>query len=62
MITIARHTPLSLHVVRLSGELTAAQFFAAYAAIARERIEAETKGLTLRDVRAGQRSLFEVAP
>mgnify|MGYP003596323396 CR=1 FL=1 len=36
MITIARHTPLSLHVVRLSGELTAAQFFAAYAAIARE--------------------------
>jgi site-specific DNA-methyltransferase (adenine-specific)/modification methylase len=33
-----------------------------YAAIARERIDAETRGLTLRDVRHGQRGLFEVAP
>lgn len=29
-----------------------------YASIARERLTAETQGLTLRDARAGQRSLF----
>lgn len=33
---------------------------AKYAAVARERMEAESKGLTLRDARAGQRGLFEV--
>lgn len=33
-----------------------------YAATARARLDAEEQGLTLRDVRAGQRSLFEVAP
>lgn len=32
-----------------------------YAAIARERLEAESKGLTLRDARAGQLSLLEAA-
>lgn len=31
-----------------------------YAKVARERLEAESKGLTLRDARVGQRSLFEV--
>lgn len=31
-----------------------------YAAIARERLEAESRGLTLRDARAGQTSLFDV--
>lgn len=30
-----------------------------YAAVARERLEAESRGLTLRDARAGQISLFE---
>lgn len=34
---------------------------AKYAAVARERLAAESQGLTLRDARAGQRSLFEVA-
>lgn len=33
---------------------------AKYAAVCRERMEAESKGLTLRDARAGQRGLFEV--
>ena len=33
-----------------------------YAAVARERLEAESKGLTLRDARAGQQSLFGVTP
>lgn len=32
-----------------------------YAAVARERLEAESKGLTLRDARAGQLSLLEAA-
>lgn len=31
-----------------------------YAAIARERLEAETRGLSLRDSRAGQTSIFDV--
>lgn len=31
-----------------------------YAAIARERLEAESRGLTLRDSRAGQTSIFDV--
>ena len=35
---------------------------AKYAAIATERIAAEVNGLSLRDVRAGQRGLFEVDP
>lgn len=33
-----------------------------YAAVARERLEAESKGLSLRDARAGQQSLFGVTP
>lgn len=48
--------------LRLGRRFIGIEKDARYAAIARERIEAETKGLTLRDVRAGQRSLFEVAP
>lgn len=36
MITIARHARLGFHLVRIAGALTAEQFFAAYAAIARE--------------------------
>lgn len=48
--------------LRLGRRFIGIEKDARYAAIARERIEAETKGLTLRDVRAGQRSLFEVEP
>lgn len=33
-----------------------------YAAVARDRLQAEANGLSLRDVRNGQRGLFEVAP
>ena len=36
VITIARNRMHALHMVRLSGELTPDQFFAAFAAIARE--------------------------
>ena len=43
--------------LRLGRRFIGIEKDARYAAIARERIEAETKGLTLRDVRAGQRSL-----
>lgn len=32
---------------------------AKYAAVARERLDAESRGLTLRDVRHGQRGLFD---
>jgi site-specific DNA-methyltransferase (adenine-specific)/modification methylase len=48
--------------VRLGRRFIGIEREAHYAAIARERIEAETKGLTLRDVRNGQRGLFEVSP
>jgi site-specific DNA-methyltransferase (adenine-specific)/modification methylase len=48
--------------VRLGRRFIGIEKDARYAAIARDRIEAETKGLTLRDVRIGQRGLFEVSP
>jgi site-specific DNA-methyltransferase (adenine-specific) len=47
--------------IRLGRRFIGIERDAHYAAIARDRIEAETKGLTLRDVRNGQRGLFEVA-
>jgi DNA modification methylase len=46
--------------LRLGRRFIGIEKDAKYAAIARERIEAETKGLSLRDVRHGQRGLFEV--
>lgn len=48
--------------LRLGRRFIGIERDAKYAAVARERIEAETKGLSLRDVRTGQRGLFEVAP
>lgn len=44
--------------LRLGRRFIGIEKDARYAAIARERIEAETKGLTLRDARAGQLSLL----
>jgi site-specific DNA-methyltransferase (adenine-specific) len=48
--------------LRLGRRFIGIEKDAKYAAVARERIEAETKGLSLRDVRHGQRGLFEVGP
>lgn len=48
--------------VRLGRRFIGIEKDAHYAAVARERIDAETKGLSLRDVRHGQRGLFEVTP
>lgn len=47
--------------LRLGRRFIGIEKNAKYAAIARERIKAEVNGLSLRDVRAGQRGLFEVA-
>lgn len=47
--------------IRLGRRFIGIEKDAKYAAIARERIAAEVSGLSLRDVRAGQRGLFEVA-
>lgn len=44
--------------LRLGRRFIGIEKDARYAAIARERLEAESKGLTLRDARAGQQSLF----
>lgn len=49
--------------LRLGRRFIGIEKDAHYAAIARDRLDAESRGLTLRDVRAGQRGLFEeVAP
>lgn len=48
--------------LRLGRRFIGIEKDAKYAAIARERIAAEANGLSLRDVRHGQRGLFEVAP
>lgn len=45
--------------LRLGRRFIGIEKDAKYAAIARERIDAETRGLSLRDVRHGQRGLFE---
>ena len=48
--------------LRLGRRFIGCELSPQYAAIARERLAAEANGLTLRDSRAGQRGLFEVAP
>jgi len=48
--------------LRLGRRFIGIEKDAKYAAVSRERLDAESQGLTLRDVRAGQRSLFEVTP
>lgn len=45
--------------LRLGRRFIGIERDARYAAIARERLDAESRGLTLRDVRHGQRGLFE---
>jgi DNA modification methylase len=44
--------------LRLGRRFIGIEKDAKYAAIARERLTAESQGLTLRDARAGQQSLF----
>lgn len=46
--------------LRLGRRFIGIEKDAKYAAIARERLSAETRGLTLRDSRAGQSSIFDV--
>lgn len=48
--------------LRLGRRFIGIEKDAAYAAIARERLQAETQGLSLRDARAGQISLFGSQP
>ena len=48
--------------LRLGRRFIGIEKDAKYAAVAQERLEAELKGLTLRDARAGQIGIFEVAP
>jgi site-specific DNA-methyltransferase (adenine-specific) len=48
--------------LRLGRRFVGIEKDAKYAAVARERLEAESQGLTLRDARAGQQPLFPVAP
>lgn len=45
--------------LRLGRRFIGIEKDAKYAQVARERLEAETRGLTLRDARAGQRSIFD---
>lgn len=46
--------------VRLGRRFIGIERDATYAAVARERIEAETRGLSLRDARAGQTTIFDL--
>jgi site-specific DNA-methyltransferase (adenine-specific) len=46
--------------LRLGRRFIGVEKDATYAAVARERLEAEARGLTLRDARAGQTSIFDV--
>lgn len=48
--------------LRLGRRFIGIEKDARYAAVARERLAAESQGLTLRDARAGQQSLFGVTP
>lgn len=48
--------------LRLGRRFIGIEKDATYAAVARERLEAESQGLTLRDARAGQQSLFGGTP
>lgn len=48
--------------LRLGRRFIGCELDPTYAAIARERLEAESRGLNLRAARAGQRSLFEGLP
>jgi site-specific DNA-methyltransferase (adenine-specific) len=45
--------------LRLGRRFIGVEKDATYAAVARERLEAEARGLTLRDARAGQTSIFD---
>lgn len=48
--------------LRLGRRFVGVEIDTGFAQIARQQLGAETQGLSLRDARAGQRSLFEVAP
>ena len=48
--------------LRLGRRFIGIEKDATYAAVARERLEAESKGLTLRDARAGQLPMFGGEP
>lgn len=48
--------------LRLGRRFIGIEKDAKYAAVARERLQAESQGLTLRDARAGQQSLFGESP